>query len=263
MIESNHPAQEGAHMLRKKKSLLDRAVDSASDAVDAARPVIESAVTQVRDLSKDAADQAKVIAKDTSTKAGPLLADTKVLASEIAEATREVAIPKAKTAAAAGVAGAATLAASGKDLAAAKVAEVKGEPEQKKGSKVRKLLIFGALAAAAGFAYNKLRGSGQADNWQSSYTPPASAGTSSTTSATSATSAAGGAHLAPGVGPDEPIAGDDPMARLAAEQGAAGDDPGGASPDEAIADAVEEPHAVTTPDDPADVVEVEEQAKKK
>jgi len=250
-------------MLRKKKSLLDRAVDSASDAVDAARPVIESAVTQVRDLSKDAADQAKVIAKDTSTKAGPLLADTKVLASEIAEATREVAIPKAKTAAAAGVAGAATLAASGKDLAAAKVAEVKGEPEQKKGSKVRKLLIFGALAAAAGFAYNKLRGSGQADNWQSSYTPPASAGTSSTTSATSATSTAGGAHLAPGVGPDEPIAGDDPMARLAAEQGAAGDDPGGASPDEAIADAVEEPHAVTTPDDPADVVEVEEQAKKK
>jgi hypothetical protein len=53
------------------------------------------------------------------------------------------------------------------------------------------------------------------------------------------------------------------MARLAAEQGAAGDDPGGASPDEAFADAVEEPHAVTTPDDPADVVEVEEQAKKK
>jgi hypothetical protein len=260
MIENNHPAQEGAHMLRKKKSLLDRAVDSASDAVDAARPVIESAVTQVRDLSKDAADQAKVLAKDTSTKAAPLLADTKVLASEIAEATREVAIPKAKTAAAAGVAGAATLAASGKELASAKVAEVKGEPQQKKGSKVRKLLIFGTLAAAAGFAYNKLRGSGQADNWQSSYTPPASAGTSSTTSATSA---AGGAHLAPGVGPDEPIAGDDPMARLASEQGAAGDDPGGASPDEAIADAVEEPHAVTTPDDPADVVEVEEQAKKK
>jgi hypothetical protein len=264
MIESNHPAQEGAHMLRKKKSLLDRAVDSASDAVDAARPVIESAVTQVRDLSKDAADQAKVIAKDTSTKAGPLLADTKVLASEIADATREVAIPKAKSAAAAGVAGAASLAASGKDMASAKVAEVKGEPQQKKGSKLRKLLIFGTLAAAAGFAYNKLKGSGQADNWQSSYTPPASSGTSTTTSATtSATTAAGGAHLAPGVGPDAPIAGDDPMARLAAEQAAAGDDPGGASPDEAIADAVEEPHAVTTPDDPADVVEVEEQAKKK
>ena len=56
-----------------------------------------------------------------------------MLASEIAEATREVAIPKAKTAAAAGVAGAASLAASGKEIAAAKVAEVKGEPQQKKG----------------------------------------------------------------------------------------------------------------------------------
>jgi hypothetical protein len=31
----------------------------------------------------------------------------------------------------------------------------------------------------------------------------------------------------------------------------------------AIADAAEEPHEVTTPDDPADVVEVEENASKK
>ena len=242
-------------MLRKKKSLIDRAVDSASDAVDAARPVIESAVTQVREQVRD-------LSKDAADKAAPFIADTKVLASEIAEATREVAIPKAKTAAAAGAASAAGLAASGKELAAAKVAEVKGEPQKPKRGKLRKLLLFGSLAAAAGFVYNKMRGSTQADNWQSSYTPPASAGTSSSTSATTS-AAAGGAHLAPGVGPDEPIATDDPMARLAAEQGAAGDDPGGASPDEAIADAVEEPHDVTTPDDPADVVEVEEKAKKK
>ena len=162
-------------MLRKKKSLIDRAVDSASDAVDAARPAIESAVTQVREQVRD-------LSKDAADKAAPFIADTKVLASEIAEATREVAIPKAKTAAAAGVASAAGLAASGKELAAAKVAEVKGEPQKPKRGKLRKLLIFGSLAAAAGFVYNKLRGSTQADNWQSSYTPPAST-TSSTTSA--------------------------------------------------------------------------------
>jgi hypothetical protein len=257
-------------MLRKKKSLMDRAVDSASGAVDAALPVIESAVTQVReqvrDLSKDAAGQAKDLAKETRTKAAPLIADTKVLASEIAEATREVAIPKAKTAAAAGAASAAGLAASGKELAAAKVAEVRGEQPKPKSHKLRKLLIFGTLAAAAGFVYNKMRGSAQADNWQSSYTPPPSAGTSSTTSATTGTAAGGGAHLAPGVGPDEPIGSDDPMARLSADQDApdtvTADDQGGASPDEAIADAAEEPHEVTTPDDPADVVEVEEKAKK-
>jgi hypothetical protein len=266
-------------MLRKKKSLVDRAVDSASDAVDTARPVIENAVAQVReqvrDLSKEAAAGAKDLAKDTKTKAAPLIADTKLLASEIAEATREVAIPKAKTAVSASAAGAAELAASGKEIAAAKIAEVKGEKPQRKGGKLRKLLVFGTLAAAAGFVYNKLRPKPQADNWQSSYTPPASAGsTSSTTSATAgaavgaaggaeAGSDAGGAHLAPGVGPDEPIATDDPMAKLAADQGAAGDDPGGASPDEAIADAVEEPHEVTTPDDPAEIVDVEEQASKK
>jgi hypothetical protein len=34
--------REGPPMLRKKKSLIDRAVDSASDAVDAALPVIRS-----------------------------------------------------------------------------------------------------------------------------------------------------------------------------------------------------------------------------
>jgi hypothetical protein len=242
---------------RKKKSLIEQAREQASDVVDASLPVIESAVATMREQARD-------LAKETKTKAGPLIADTKVLAGEIAEATREVAIPKAKTAVAAGAAGAATLAASGKELAANKVAEIKGEPPKRKGSKLRKLLFFGSIAAAAGFVYQKLRPKPETDNWQSAYTPPASAGsTSSTTSATTGTAAgAGGAHLAAGVGSDEPLATDDPMTRLAAE-GAPGDDPGGADPAEAIADAVEEPHDITTPDDPADVVEVEDKGTKK
>jgi hypothetical protein len=36
------------------------------------------------------------------------------------------------------------------------------------------------------------------------------------------------------------------------------EDSGGASPDEAIADSAEAPHSVTTPDDPADVVDVDD-----
>ena len=36
------------------------------------------------------------------------------------------------------------------------------------------------------------------------------------------------------------------------------DDPGGAAPDEAIADQAEEAHAVTTPDEPAEVVSIDE-----
>jgi hypothetical protein len=39
------------------------------------------------------------------------------------------------------------------------------------------------------------------------------------------------------------------------------DDPAGASPDEAIADSAEAPHPVTTPEDPADVVDVDETKK--
>jgi hypothetical protein len=41
-------------------------------------------------------------------------------------------------------------------------------------------------------------------------------------------------------------------------EGEAPDDASGATPDEAMADAAEEPHPVTTPDDPAEVVEVDE-----
>ena len=36
------------------------------------------------------------------------------------------------------------------------------------------------------------------------------------------------------------------------------DDTGGASPDEAVADQAEAPHAVTTPDEPADVVDLDD-----
>ncbi len=46
------------------------------------------------------------------------------------------------------------------------------------------------------------------------------------------------------------------MAKLV-DEGGPTDDTAGASPDEALADAAEEPHPVTTPDDPADVVELD------
>ena len=36
------------------------------------------------------------------------------------------------------------------------------------------------------------------------------------------------------------------------------DDPGGGDPGEALSDSAEEPHDVTTPDDPAEVIDVDE-----
>ena len=245
------------------------AIDQASDAVDAARPVIENAVAtvveQVRDLSKDAAAGATVMAKETKTKAAPLIADGKVLAGEIAEATREVAIPKAKTAAAAGAASAAGLAASGKEYAAAKVADVKGEPPKRKGSKFRKLLFWGSPRGRRGLRLPEA--APQAGDRQLAVVlHPARVGRLDELDHQrhhGYASAAGGAHLAPGVGSDEPLATDDPMARLAAEGGATVTTRVAPTPPRPSPTRSTSPTTVTTPDDPADVVEVEDKGAKK
>ncbi len=118
---------------------------------------------------------------------------------------------------------AAEKAADGRDLAAAKVAEIKGDPPKKKGGKLKKLLLFGGLAAAAGAIFKKLRSGSTSDNWQSSYVPTPA-----------------------------------PTPPAAKEH-----DQGGSSPDEAIADAAEQPHPVSTPDEPAETVTIDEDAAKK
>ncbi len=145
---------------------------------------------------------------------------------------RAAASPPAQRLRAKGAAAAADLAAQkaaeGRDLANAKAADLEGKGKKK--HRLRTFVIFAGLATALGFVVKKLTsGSGQ-DNWQSSYTPspPPSATTS-----------------------DTPIA--DAAAAASAEQA---DDEAGASPDEALADAVEEQHPVTTPDDPAEVVDL-------
>jgi hypothetical protein len=267
MIESIDPGEEVVDMsLRKNKSLLDETIDQASDVVEAALPVIATAMAQAK-------EQMVEIGQETKDKAAPILADTRSLADDVIQATKEVAIPKARATALSSAKAGADKAAELAELAAAKAtqvadaAEAAAEPD-KKSHKVRNTLILGSVIAVAGYTASKLRARGQSDNWQSSYTPPPAPSTSTSATvgapaggASGVPGSTGGAHLAPGMGPDEPIGADDPMLAHVAE----GDDPGGASPDEAIADAVEEPHPVTTPDDPADVVDVEasESGKKK
>ena len=83
-----------------------------------------------------------------------------------------------------------------------------------------------------GFVAKKMQGSSDKDNWQSSYTPtPAPRPSAADTPLSEVATTASG----------EPIA----------------EDEGGAALDDALADAVEEQHPVTTPDEPADVVELE------
>ena len=183
--------------LRKKKTLIDQ----AHDYVEAVRPHVESAVVTTKEAIEgfvettalpaweDAKDKAGPAVKDARAKAAPVVADVAARAQEAA--------------------------AQAKESADAKVASLRGEEPPKKGRKLRKLALFAAIAAAAGFIAKKLQGDKQTDNWQSSYVPK------------------------PAPAPAAPV-----------------EDAGGAAPDEAIADASEEPHPVSTPEEPADVVDI-------
>ncbi|WP_134740578.1 DLW-39 family protein [Nocardioides sp. 503] len=213
--------------LRKKKTLMDQ----ASEYVEAAKPHVEAAYESAREFVQDTAvpalldakDKAAPVLADARDKAAPVIADARTKATAAASDARDKAAPLLAT----GAALATEKAASAKSVADAKVARLKGEPEPKKGGKLKKFLLFAGIAGVVAFVAKKLQGGdAAADNWQSSYVPspaptPAPAPTDTAT-----------------VPPT--------------------DDPGGSSPDEALADLAETPHPVTTPDEPAEVVEVED-----
>ncbi len=117
-------------------------------------------------------------------------------------------------------------------------AALKGEPVKRKGRK-RKIVLFAGLAGLGALAVKKLTGGGESENWQSSYTPsPAAPATPSAPPSPAAPMS--GSHLS-----EAPV-------------GDATEDPTGATPGESLSDATEEPHPVTTPDSPAEDVDVSE-----
>jgi hypothetical protein len=191
--------------LRKKKSLIDQ----ASDYLEQVKPHAEAAYESARDFVQDTVVPAVADARE---KAGPAIADA-----------REKAAPVI----AAGAAKAAERATAARDLADAKVAELKGEEPKKKG-KLKRFVLFAGIAGGVAFVAKKLQGGGQSANWQSSYSP------------------------SPAPTPPSPPPAAPPNV----------DDAGGASPDEALSDAAETPHPVSTPEDPADIVDLEEGNKK-
>lgn len=195
------------------------------------KSILDQAVDQYHDQVKPHVDLAVATAKekggpvlaDAKAKAGPALADAKAKAAPVLADAKA----KAGPAIAAGAAVAAEKVASGAAVAAEKAAagaETAADKvadvaqPKKKGGKLKKLLLLTGLAAGAAFVAKKLQGGKQSDNWQSSYTPTPAP-----------------AHAA------RPT-----------------DDEAGASPSEAIADQTESAHPVTTPDDPAEVVDLDD-----
>ena len=204
--------------LRKKKSLLDQATEQAGQYAERVRPQLESAVATAKDKAgpviSDARAKAAPVLADAKAKAAPVLADARAKAAPVIASGAALAAEKV----AAGATIAAERTAEAAEAAAGKIAEVAEPqpPEKKRGSTLRKLLLFTGLAAAAAYVAKRLQGSRESQNWQSSYTP---------------TPAPAPADLA--------------------------EDEAGSAPDEALADQAEAPRPVTTPDEPAQVVDVD------
>lgn len=195
---------------------------------------------KIREHASDLGSRAGATVAEAREKAAPLIADARDRTAPLIAEAREKAAPALHEArdrlgndvlpvltAAVAAAGAATedmreeTAKRGKAVAAA----LKGEVEAPRRShKLRNLLVLAGLGGVVAFVVKKKSERQPTTTWQSSYTPTPAAG---------GTSATGGAHKAP-----------DP------------DDAGGASPDVAVADAAAAPHEATTPDNPAETVDV-------
>lgn len=247
----------------RKKTLIDRAHEYVDSVAENVKPHLEAALDSASVAARDAADKAGPRLTEARDRAVPLIQDARDRAVPLAQDARDRAVPlvqdaraRATEAAALGAGLAAEKASAGRDLAAARLAQVKAEPEPRKGGKLKKLLLLGGLAAVGGVVYSKLREQSSATgNWQSSYVPtPAPAASAGTP--TEAPGAAMGSRTSEGASPADGLADplNDPLPGDASVE-----DPAGAAPGEAASDSHEAPHAVTTPDDPAEVVDVEGQ----
>lgn len=234
-------ASEIAEQVRDEiGSVMDTAKDKAApllaDAREKAGPVVADARERAAEKAAEARAKAGPAIADAREKAAPVVADARERAAEKAAEAREKAAPVI----AEGRKRAARKAALERERARVKVAAFRDaapgerlsaardtEPSSK-GGKLKKLFLLGALVAIGGAVFKKLRGNPAQSNWQSSYTPapaPAAAGS--------------------------PIA-----SAPAVDSDAASDDAAGSSPDERLADEAAEPHPDTTPDAPAEVVDL-------
>lgn len=188
--------------VRKQKSMIEKASETAADVVEQVKPQVELAAARATELAQEGMKQAAPKIEQGKVLATGALVQALDAAADAAEHARQFAEEKAV---AAGV--------------------IEDQTPKKKG-KLRKVVLFGGIVAAIGVVAKKLNDKKEANKWQPASTP--------------STPPSGGSHSAGATTAGAPQA----------------DDPAGADPAEALSDAADTPHPVTTPDDPADVVDV-------
>ncbi|MCF6378430.1 hypothetical protein L2K70_12525 [Nocardioides KLBMP 9356] len=258
----------------RKKSLMDRAHDYVEQLSET---VTETVIPQLEQAWEQAVDKAGPAISDARDKATPLIEEGRARAAEAASAGAAVAAAKTAEArekaapllaeyrataadrASSAASAAAEQAAAAREAAVAKANELRGIEPEPQGGKLKKLLLISGLLALGGFVFSKLRSRQDADaGWQSTYTPPpAPKPTPAAAPVTPATTT---------VDPDsDPL--NDPIDQVTADDVVtvdppATDDIGGGAPGEALSDQVEEAHEPTTPDAPAEVIDIDQPDKK-
>ena len=230
----------------RKEKFVEQAQDLAHDISEAITPHVEKAKDELGPRLADAKDTLAPKIADAKDQIAPKIADADARdqAAPYVESAREKFVKEVVPAVQQAVSDA-------KDQAAPVLEEakrrgslaadaVKGEPPAKKGGK-KKWFLLAALAGAGAFVFKKVKGGDESANWQTSYAPkPAPA-----------------APPAP-PSPSAPMAGSHTADAAVDSPSTNAGDPTGANPGETLADASEEPHPVTTPDAPAEDVDVTE-----
>jgi vacuolar-type H+-ATPase subunit H len=216
----------------------DKAGPVLAEAREKAGPVLTEAREKAAPYVKEAREKAAPYVKDARQKAGPVIADARGKAAPVvAEAqdwfSSEV-LPTLSAALAAVDEATEDVREEARKRGLAATAALKGELEPpKKSHKLRNLLLMIGLGGLVAAVAKKLSARQPETAWQSSYTPPP-------------------APAAPAPVDETPTA----TAAAAAAAGHSGDDEAAAAPGEAAADAGEEPHPATTPDNPAEEIDL-------
>lgn len=201
---------------------------NASDLADRIGPMVETAREKAAPLIAEAREKAETYGTEAREKAAPLVAEARDKAAPALAASRERLTTEVLPVITAALVAAGEATEDVRDetrkRGKAAVAALKGEVEApRERHRLRKVMIVLGLGGVIAFVAKKMSDRPATTTWQSSYTP------------TPAAPAAGGAHRA-------------------GEEDA--DDKGGASPDVAAADAAASPHQATTPDNPAETIDV-------
>ncbi|MBL0746594.1 hypothetical protein [Nocardioides baculatus] len=226
---------------------VDKAGPAISDARDKATPLIEEGRTRAAEAATAGAAVAAAKTAEARDKAAPLLAEYRATAAERASSVAAVAAEQA---------------ASTRDAAVAKANELRGVEPEPKGGRFKKFLLISGLLAIGGVVFSKLRAKQDADaGWQSTYVPPAPAkpATPATPAAAAAPVGAATTTVDPNADPlTDPLPDDVSADDVVTVDPPATDDVGGGAPGEAISDAVEGAHEATTPDEPAEIIDIDD-----